>query len=94
MDLKLIPLLIKLRAQLVFKFCVYIPAKGKQCRTKTLIDHLLWKYQTLPVNKNMLNYYVDEPDYTPPDFGWYTNGVTIWRGVDCVTVLFLSWMSR
>ena len=77
MDLKLIPLLIELRALLEFKFCIYIPSKGKQCLKKTLINKLLWKYQTKPINNNLLNYNDEEADLTPPDFGWYKKGVTI-----------------
>ncbi|KAI0212798.1 hypothetical protein LSAT2_002240, partial [Lamellibrachia satsuma] len=72
MDLNLIPLRIELRALLIFRFCIYIPWKGKKCWKKTLLNFLLWHYQTKAINKNLINYNDAEPDLTAPDFGWYS----------------------
>lgn len=75
MDLNLIPLRIELRALLIFRFCIYIPWKGKKCWKKTLLNFLLWHYQTKAINKNLINYNDAEPDLTAPDFGWYSQAV-------------------
>ncbi|KAK2165039.1 hypothetical protein NP493_1368g00012 [Ridgeia piscesae] len=72
MDLNLIAVRLELRGILTFRFCIYIPWKGKKCWTKRY-NKLLWTYQTDPINKELWNYNDAEPDKTPPDFGWYNN---------------------
>ena len=75
MDLNMIPLRVELRALLISKLCLWIPWAGKKCWKKTLINILIWNYQTKAINKNIINYNDEEPDFTAPDFGWYSKAV-------------------
>lgn len=73
MDMNLVPLRIELRV--ILKLQIKIKIWGKSwSRTWTIINHLLWHYQSRMINKNIFKINDPEPDPTPALFDVYPAG--------------------
>ena len=72
MDLELIPLRIELHVLIKAKF---------PWKTKTILNKLIWQYQSATIKKNIFNLNNAEPDESPPDFSWYSKAVSVFFSV-------------
>ena len=90
MDLQLVALRIELDAQLTLN----IKLPWGKCFTVTIIDKLLWSYQSPAIYREIFNINDAEPDNTPPDFSVYSKAVSLYLQLCTMTQNIIALHSR